>query len=291
MVDGCDTFSRFFQEKIDNLQINLHRTTAVDPEPGETPCFTVSIEVFEPTTTAEISNILGIAGKTRILDPLSTKQLTDNVKCMVPIVTYVTNAPPENAVMPALFKHAIVRPLLKTQSLNKDILNNYRPISNLSHLAKVIEKVVTRRIISHISEQRMQDCFQSAYRKNHSTETALLCVTNAMKAAMDNRQGTALVLIDFSAAFDTVNYNIMIRRLQLRYGVVGKALAWLQSYLEGRTQRVVIRDASSNTTRVTSGVPQGSVQVPLLFSLYVQPIGDIITAHGLCLHHYADHPQ
>ena len=144
-------------------------------------------------------------------------------------------------------------------------------------------------MISYISEQRMQDCFQSAYRKNHSTETALLCVTNAMKAAMDNRQGTALVLIDFSPAFD--NHNIMIRRLQLRYGFVGKALAWLQSYLEERTQRVVIRDASSNTTRVTSGVSQGSVLGPLLFSLYVQPIGDIITAHGLCFHHYADDLQ
>ena len=93
-----------------------------------------------------------------------------------------------------------------------------------------------------------------------------------MKAAMCNRQGKALVLIDFSAAFDTVNHNIMIGQLQFHYGFVGKALAWLQSYLEGRTQRVVIRDASSNTTRVTSGVPQGSVLGPLLFSLYVQPL-------------------
>ena len=79
----------------------------------------------------------------------------------------------------------------------------------------------------------------------------------------------------------------MIRRLQLRYGFVGKALPWLQSYLEGRTQRVVVRDASSNITRVTSGVPQGSVLGPLLFSLY----GEIITAHGLCFHHYADYMQ
>ena len=133
--------------------------------------------------------------------------------------------------MPALLKHATVRPLLKKQSLKKDILSNYRPISNIRRLAKVIEKVVARRMISHISEQRLQDCFQSTYRKNHSTETALLCVTNATKATMDNIQGTALVLIDFSVAFDIVNHNIMIRRIQLRYGFFGKALAWLQSYL------------------------------------------------------------
>ena len=152
IVDGCDTFSRFFQEQIDKLQVNLYRTAAVDPEPGETPCFTASIEVFEPTTTAEIYNILGSTGKTCIPDPLPTKQLSDNVESVVPIITHVTNASLENAVMSALFKQATVRPLLKKQSLNKDILSNYRPISNLSHLAKVIEKVAARRMISHISE-------------------------------------------------------------------------------------------------------------------------------------------
>ena len=186
--------------------------------------------MFEPTNTAEIASILANTDTTCSLDPVPTKQLTNNIDSIVPIVT-------------------------------------------------CIEKVIARRIICHISDQRMQDCFQSAYRKNHSTETALLCVTNAMKVAMDNRQGTALVLIDFSAAFDIINHNILIQRLRLRYGIVGKALGWLQSYLQNRSQRVVIRDASSNTTCLTSGVPQGSVLGPLLFSLYDQPIGDIIRAY------------
>ena len=101
-MDGSDTFSRFFQEKIDKLLVNLYRTTAVDPEPGETLCFTASIEVFEPTTTAEMSNILGIAGKMCIIDPLPTKQLSDNVESTVPSITYVTKASLEKAVMPAL---------------------------------------------------------------------------------------------------------------------------------------------------------------------------------------------
>ena len=80
MVDGCDTFSRFFQEKIEKLLINLHRTIAVDPEPGETPCFTASIEVLELSTTADFFYILGITGKACILDPLPTKQPSDNVE-------------------------------------------------------------------------------------------------------------------------------------------------------------------------------------------------------------------
>ena len=116
----------------------------------------------------------------------------------------------------------------------------------------------------------------------------LLYVTSAIKTVMDNKQGTTLVRVDFSAAFDTINHDILIRRLRLRYGFVGKAIDWIISYLQERTQRIVIGDQSSSTTTLTTGVPQGSVLGPLLLSLYVQPIGDIIRAHGLFFHHYAD---
>ena len=164
----CNAFSRYFQEKIEKLlNSSLHCHTAVDHSVDETPCFSDSLEVFEPTNTAEIASILANTDKTYALDPLPTKQLKDNIDSIAPIVTCITNASLVNAVMPALLKQAIVRPLLKKPSLDKNTLNNYRPVSNLSHLSKVIEKVIARRIICHISDQRMQDCFQSAYRKNH----------------------------------------------------------------------------------------------------------------------------
>ena len=132
--------------------------------------------MFEPTTTAKITTIFGITDKTCTPDPIPTKQLNDNMENVVPVITYTTNASLENAVMPVVFKQAIVRPLLKKQSLDKDILNKYHPVSNLTQLSKVIEKVIARRITSHISDQRVEDCFQSGYRKKkHSTETALLC--------------------------------------------------------------------------------------------------------------------
>ena len=88
-----------------------------------------------------------------LLDPLPTKPLNDNMVSVIPIITYITNASLENAVMPVVLKQAIVRPLLKKKSLDKDILNNYCPVSNLSKLSKVIEKVFVQRIISHISDQ------------------------------------------------------------------------------------------------------------------------------------------
>ena len=128
-------------------------------------------------------------------------------------------------------------------------------------------------------------------RKNHSTETTLLYVISAVKTAIDKKQRTVLLLVDFSSAFDTINHNILIRRLRLRYGFVGKALDWMISYLKERTQRVVIGDQSSSTTTLMTGDPQGSAIGPLLFSLYVQPIGDITRAHGLFFHQYADDLQ
>ena len=150
---------------------------------------------------------------------------------------------------------------LKKPSLDKDTLSSYRPVSNLTQLSKVIEKVIALRIMTHVSGHQMVECFQ----KNHSTETALLYVTNAVKRAMDKKQGTILLLVDFNSAFDTINHSILIRRLSLRYGFVGKTLDWMISYLKERTQRVVIGDQSSSTTTLTRGVPQGSVLGPLLF--------------------------
>ena len=119
-------------------------------------------------------------------------------------------------------------------------------------------------------------------------QIAVLCVTSAIKTAMDNKHGTTLILVDFSEAFDTINNDILIRRLRLRYGFVGKTLDWMTSYLQEQTQRIVIGGQSSSTATLTAGVPQGSVLGPLLFPLYVQPIGDIIRAHGLFFHQYAD---
>ena len=124
-----------------------------------------------------------------------------------------------------------------------------------------------------------------------SAFTALLYVTSAVKTAMNKNQGTILLLVDFSSVFDTINHNILIRQLRLRYGFVGKALDWVISYLKERTQRVVIGDQSSSTTTLTRGVPQGSVLGPLHLSLYVQPIGDIIRAHGLFFHQYTEDLQ
>ena len=131
--------------------------------------------------------------------------------------------------------------------------------------------------------------YQSAYRKHHST--ALPCVTNDPKLAMDNKKGTILVMIDLSSAFDTIDHSILLSRLELRYGIKSVVLEWFRSYLYGRVQRINIDDSFSPPHPLTTGVPQGSVLGSLLISLYVQPLGGIIRENSIQFHHYADDLQ
>lgn len=132
---------------------------------------------------------------------------------------------------------------------------------------------------------------QSAYKASHSTETALLRVLNDILAAIDDQKGVLLVLLDLSAAFDTVHHSTLLKRLQQRIGVKGIPLQWFQSYLEGRTQSVCVSSSTSTPTQMQYGVPQGSVLGPLLFTIYTLPVGDIAREFDVYIHLYADDTQ
>ena len=129
---------------------------------------------------------------------------------------------------------------------------------------------------------------QSSYRKNHSTETALLKVRNDILLNMNRQQVTLLVLLDFSSAFDTVSHEILLHRLHEKLGVKDTALKWFKSYLSGRTQRIIIDGKVSRKFPLSSGVPQGSCLGPLLFNIYVSSLIDVIDRHLPNAHSYAD---
>ena len=237
----------------------------------------------------EVSHILKETKKTCVLDPLPSCVFTQCIDVLTPMVTDIINASITQAHVPLSMKAAIIRPLLNKSSLDVDILSNYRPVSNLTQVSKCLEKVIAQQVIEHTSE--MTELYQSAYKSNHSTETALIAVCDDIKRGFDNRKGTALIMIDLSVAFDTISHSILLQRLRNRYGITHNALKWFQSYLAERYQCVSISDHQSYRFKLTTGVPQGSVLGPLLFSLYVQHIGDIIRKHGLSFHHYADDLQ
>ena len=129
--------------------------------------------------------------------------------------------------------------------------------------------------------------FQSAYRAHHSTETALLRILNDLLLAVDCDEVALVVLLDLSAAFDTIDHEILIARLN-SFGISSTALNWFASYLTERSQQVKIGESSSNDISLTCGVPQGSILGPLLYSIYTQPLSKCIDQHGIPHHLFAD---
>ena len=132
---------------------------------------------------------------------------------------------------------------------------------------------------------------QYSYKQHHSTETALTCVQDDFLRAIDDTKFIMLLMLDLSAAFDTVDHTILINRIENRLGITGTALKWFKSYLADRKYRVVLDGVSSNHTNLDCGVPQGSVLGPILFTIYTLPLADIIRKHGIPFHLYADDSQ
>ena len=197
----------------------------------------------------------------------------------------------ETSCIPTELKRANVRPRLKKSSLDPDVLNNDRPVSNLPFVSKIIETVVDARLEEHLRENDLHEPLQSAYRKHHSTETALIKIQSDILHALDSGRVAALVLLDLSAAFDTIDHSILIERLQKSLGILGDALTWVVSYLRRRNQQVLIGDTASAEVVIEYGLPKGSVLGPKLYSLYTKPLADVIRHHQLDMHFYADDTQ
>ena len=230
------------------------------------------------------------ATKSCELDPMNTNILKDNISVLAPVLVDIVNTSLEDAIVTENLKSAMVRLLLKKPGLPL-IFKNFRPVSNLSYLSKLIERVVCEQIMFFAEKSGNLEKYQLAYRPNHSTETALLKVRTDLLAAIDRKEVTCLILLDLSAAFDTVDHQLLLNRLRFRFGIEGKCLEWIESYLTNRNQQVVIGSHQSSSKQLTQGVPQGSVLGPILFTLYMSPLGDICRRHGIDFHGYADDSQ
>jgi len=185
-----------------------------------------------------------------------------------------------------VFKSAYITPRLKKTDMDPADVRSYRPISNLPVvMSKLLERLVARQLLAHLNKSGLLPRLQSAYRAFHSTETAVLKVLSDMLLAIDAGDLSALVLLD------TVDHDILIRRLQTSYGLSGSVLLWVRSYLVPRYQSVRTGSTSSSPTLIMCGVPQGSVLGPILFLLYTADLIQLIQDHGLRPHLFADDTQ
>jgi len=175
--------------------------------------------------------------------------------------------------------------------LDKDELSNYRPISNLFLISKLIEHVVKSCLSDHLTSNNLVNPHQSAYCKHHSTETTFLYIHDHLINVICSRIISCLCLLDLSAAFGTINHNILLTRSSSWFGIHGTALNWFRSYLSSRCFRVICNSDFSSPHTCLCGVPQGSVLGPLLFVMYTTPLSTLVSSLSLNHHLYADDKQ
>ena len=254
-------------------------------------CAGVTFANFKMLSQEQVSErIKKAAKKSCPLDPMLTSVVLEGLDVLLPVITNMINLSFESGEFASDWKEALLKPLLKKCGL--DIaFHNFRPVSNLPYVAKLSEKAAANQLIDHMTTNDLHMPLQSAYKQNHSTESALLKVKNDILLNMEAQKVTLLVLLDLSAAFDTVRHDTLLYRLKLRFGVDGKALEWFASYLADRTQRVTVNDGLSSAFPLRQGVPQGSCLGPLLFTVYTSKLFDIVSKHLPSVHCYADDTQ
>ena len=288
MVDGpelVNAFSCYFHDKVENIKSTIGPITDTLISQG----VNCSLESWRPMTNDEIKRLI-MASPTKhcSLDPLPTKLLKECVDLLLPYITHIINKSLRSGLVPTPFKEARVTPLLKKASLDPSEYANYRPVSNLPFNSKILEKAILVQFNQYLNENNLQEKMQSAYRKYHSTETALVKLQNDLMHALDHKKACILVLLDLSAAFDTVNHAALLKTLEIEFGVKNTALKWFESYLTNRTQKVSIGQHSSDAAHLTSGVPQGSVLGPVLFTTYTSSLAPILDHHSVQYNFYAD---
>jgi len=289
----ANSFASFFTDKVSKLHLSLTSSSATtsphSPSPSTSP---PDFSTFQPASEAEISKILlGCPNKQSDSDPIPTCLLKQCASILVPTITNIVNLSLNSGEFHPALKQSVISPLLKKATLDKDQLSNYRPISNLSLLSKIIERVVKSRLTHHLSSNNLFNPNQSAYCKHHSTETALLYIHDYLINAIGSQKISCLCLLDLSAAFDTIDHSILITRLSSWFGIHGSVLNWFKSYLSSRSFRVKCDNHMSSPHTCSCGVPQGSVLGPLLFIMYTTPLSTLISSLSLNHHLYADDTQ
>ncbi len=187
---------------------------------------------------------------TKPTDPIQSKLLKEVLPEVIDPLLAIINSSLSLGYVPKTFKLAVIKPFIKKTQLDPKDLVNYRPISNLPFLSKILENLASSQLYSFLEKYDICEDFQSGFRPSHSTEIALIRVTNYMHLSSDHGCISLLVLLDLSAAFDTIDHNILLNRLENSVGISGSALAWFKSYLSDRHKFIAVNEEVSYRSQV-----------------------------------------
>ena len=262
-----DTLLGHFSSKIDDIR----HATKDAPPPVFQPCPVPEpgLVAFDEVTAGDIELLLkDSTTKQCELDTAPVWLIKKLSNVFAPIIAFLVNTSTRCSTLPAQHKRAVIWPRIKKQGLHASDPGNYRPISNLSFISKFIERVIHRQLSTYAESNSLLPSTQSGFRRSHSTETAVIKVYNDVVLALDSGLQTALLLLDFSAAFDCVDHDLLTLVLKTCFGITSSALDWIKSFLSNRTHFIRIGNNTSKLfrrqVRCTTGFNPGSTSFHFL---------------------------